>query len=182
MCIRDRDEEGEVNATCNRSHAHAVYHGTSDVVSKEIACGISWNGATNGVRYGASVGTAMPGSGYVVTQATRQTVQTIYPISVGWQSRRRRWDGHRLAQSIRMLFRSLPSSPRVRHGHNHGFGEVVEIQMGSYRISIVWMLARTKPLWGRQLYRSGVTVHMVAIVTRSKWFRKNLCLCKKRFT
>ena len=30
------DEEGEVNATCNRSYAHAVYHGASGVVSKEI--------------------------------------------------------------------------------------------------------------------------------------------------
>jgi len=30
------DEEGEVNATCCRSQAHAVYHGTSGVVSKEI--------------------------------------------------------------------------------------------------------------------------------------------------
>jgi len=40
------DEEGEVSATCNRSHAHAVYHGASGVVSKEKA---------------------MPGSGSLIT-------------------------------------------------------------------------------------------------------------------
>jgi len=44
------DEEGEVNATCNRSHAHAVYHGASGVVSKEITMPGSGQFVTNGAR------------------------------------------------------------------------------------------------------------------------------------
>ena len=41
------DEEGEVNATCNRSQVQAICSGVSDAVCKEIACGISWGSATS---------------------------------------------------------------------------------------------------------------------------------------
>jgi len=40
------DEEGEMNATCNRSQVQAICSGVSDVVSKEIACRLSWGSAT----------------------------------------------------------------------------------------------------------------------------------------
>jgi len=40
------DEEREMNATCNKSQVQAICSGMSDVVSKEIACGLSRGSAT----------------------------------------------------------------------------------------------------------------------------------------
>jgi len=63
------DEEGEQNATCSRSQAHAVYHGTGGVVSKEKTMPGSGERVTNGTRYGAFVDAAIPSSGQVVTRS-----------------------------------------------------------------------------------------------------------------
>jgi len=56
------DEEDEENATCCRSQAHAVYHGTGGVVSKV---------------------TTMPGSGQRVTITYKSTPNTICTSFIG---------------------------------------------------------------------------------------------------